>query len=326
MKIIASHGGPFHSDDVFGVAVIQAVALRDGGTTMVVRTRDPQKIAQADYAVDVGGVWDPHTGRFDHHQKGFDGARSSGVMYASAGLVWKTHGEAFVRAVLDNSMALYGPATAENVKRIAEQLDDDVVQYLDMVDTGQRHPSPVLYGFASVLDSFNLPGVRERQLAEMGSPGDDPVGTAQLKAFLAAVDVARQHMTNLVLVKMDALHSSAIVRAANIEESGRVLVLPCAGLTWSEVVCNEMPDVRFVVYPESSEQHFHVRTVPVSPDSFTARLDLPAAWAGLRDSALAEVTQIEDAVFCHNGRFIAGARSLAGALELARQALAHLPR
>ena len=32
---------------------------------------------------------------------------------------------------------------------------------------------------------------------------------------------------------------------------------------------------------------------------------LPKAWAGLRNEELAAVTGVEDAIFCHTGRFIA---------------------
>jgi uncharacterized UPF0160 family protein len=53
-----------------------------------------------------------------------------------------------------------------------------------------------------------------------------------------------------------------------------------------------------------------------------ARKDLPLAWAGLRGVDLAAVCGVADAVFCHNGRFIAGAGSLEGALRMAELALA----
>ena len=86
--IIATHSGKFHADDVWAVAVLDLVFP---GRELV-RTRDAQVIEAADFAVDVGGVWNPDSGRFDHHPKGFQGARPSGVVYASAGLVWKTYG------------------------------------------------------------------------------------------------------------------------------------------------------------------------------------------------------------------------------------------
>jgi hypothetical protein len=56
---------------------------------------------------------------------------------------------------------------------------------------------------------------------------------------------------------------------------------------------------------------------------FEQRADLPAAWAGLSGEDLAAVSGVSDATFCHNGRFIAAATTLAAALEMAMIAVAH---
>jgi uncharacterized UPF0160 family protein len=77
-----------------------------------------------------------------------------------------------------------------------------------------------------------------------------------------------------------------------------------------------------VISHNLGEQRYMLHTVPVSPETFEARADLPAAWAGLRDADLAAVTGVPDAGFCHNGRFIAAVKSYEGARVMARQALA----
>jgi len=64
-----------------------------------------------------------------------------------------------------------------------------------------------------------------------------------------------------------------------------------------------------------------LHTVPATADTFEARADLPASWAGLRDAELAAVTGVADAGFCHNGRFIAAAKSYEGIHAMALQAL-----
>jgi uncharacterized UPF0160 family protein len=86
-------------------------------------------------------------------------------------------------------------------------------------------------------------------------------------------------------------------------------------------VRKEMPKVLFVISHNLAEQRFMIHTVPVSPESFDARADLPEAWAGLRDAELAAVTGVPDAGFCHNGRFIAAAKSFEGVLAMAKLAL-----
>jgi transketolase C-terminal domain/subunit len=90
IMLIVTHGGKFHADDAWAVAVIKVCTPR----RELVRTRDQAIIDRGDIVIDVGGIWDPALGRFDHHQKGFSGARQSGVPYASAGLVWREYGGA----------------------------------------------------------------------------------------------------------------------------------------------------------------------------------------------------------------------------------------
>ena len=55
--------------------------------------------------------------------------------------------------------------------------------------------------------------------------------------------------------------------------------------------------------------------------SFEDRKPLPKEWAGLSDDALKAVTGIDDAMFCHNGLFIAGAESFESTMEMASIAL-----
>jgi len=300
---IATHNGSFHADDVFGVAVLQL--LHPGAD--LVRTRDPQTIARADFAVDVGGEWDATRGRFDHHQRGFSGARPSGVTYASAGLVWAAYGAALVRHVFK----LQDPALAQ---AIAVDLDDALVQHLDKADTGASHGAPGLFGLSALLGQFNT---------TWDNPGAaDKDGQAHRAGFDRAVGLT----TELLLAALDQLrarHQGAQqVRDAQRLQAGRVLLLLRASLPWKEVVSLEMPEVLFVVYPDSTDAQHQLHVVTVGPHSFAARKDLPGAWAGLRGGELAAVCGVPDAVFCHNGRFIAGAGSLRGALRMAELAVA----
>ncbi|MFT7314501.1 MAG: uncharacterized UPF0160 family protein, partial [Paraglaciecola sp.] len=48
---------------------------------------------------------------------------------------------------------------------------------------------------------------------------------------------------------------------------------------------------------------------------------LPKEWAGLSDIALQDETGIDDAMFCHNGLFIAGAESFESTMKMASLAL-----
>lgn len=308
--IIATHSGKFHADDVFAVAVLDVVFP---GCELI-RTRDPELIRTADFAVDVGGIWDPQTGRFDHHQKGFDGRRQSGVEYASAGLVWRAHGG---RCVARIAQAIGYPVQPDAAQQIAYAIDGDLVQYLDMSDTGAARNAPGSYGMSALVSGFNPTWLDEQQA------GDAAAAEAlRLERFRRAMAIMADVLVNAVKFRVSGMRAVDQVRQSQPLEGGRVLFVKNAALPWGSLVRNEMPKVLFVVSHNITEQRYLLHSVPAAADSFEARKDLPASWAGLQGEELAAVTGVPDAGFCHNKRFIASAGSFEGAMAMARLALA----
>ena len=51
------------------------------------------------------------------------------------------------------------------------------------------------------------------------------------------------------------------------------------------------------------------------------RADLPSAWAGLTNGELEKASGVEGASFCHNGRFIAAAKTREAILAMAQIAV-----
>lgn len=309
--LIVTHSGKFHADDAWAVAVLNVLHP----DSQIVRTRDAAIIERADFAVDVGGIWDPASGRFDHHQKGFDGARQSGVVYASAGLVWREYGARCVAAL---AAAHTGQRLSDDAAReIAYAIDADIVQYLDMSDTGAARNAPGSYGLSAVISGFN-PNWLDEQRMGFGEPTE----AYRLGQFRRAMELLTDIMINAVKYRVGATLAVEQVRQSEVLEDGKVLFLKNSALPWTSVVRKEMPKILFVISHNLGEQRYMLHTVPMSPETFDARADLPAAWAGLRDAELAAVTGVPDAGFCHNGRFIAAVKSYEGARVMARQALA----
>jgi uncharacterized UPF0160 family protein len=308
--LIVTHSGKFHADDAWAVAVLKILFPGAG----IVRTRDPAIVEAADFAVDVGGIWDPATGRFDHHQKGFSATRQSGVPYASAGLVWREYGGRCVAALANQTT---GHQLGEDKAReIAYGIDADVVQYLDLSDVGAAKSAPGGYGLSAVISGYNTNWLDEQRLG-YGEAADE----FRMQQFLRAVAVLTDVMVNAVKYRVGALLALDQVRQAEVLEGGKILFLKNGALPWSQVVRKEMPKVLFVISYNIAEQRHMLHTVPASADSFDARADLPEAWAGLRDADLAAVTGVPDAGFCHNGRFIASAKSYEGIRAMASLAL-----
>jgi uncharacterized UPF0160 family protein len=308
--LIVTHSGKFHADDAWAVAVLLLLYP----DAELVRTRDPAIIARADVAIDVGGEWNPAAGRFDHHQKGFDGARVSGVPYASAGLVWREYGGRCVALLAERHAG--HKLSEEAAQQMAYAIDADVVQYLDLSDVGAARNAPGSYGLSAIVSGFNPNWLDEQRL------GYGPAAEAYRdEQFRRVLGLLTDLMINAVKYRVGAQLAVEQVRHAEVLEGGRVLYLKNAALPWTAIVRKEMPKVLFVISYSLAEQRHMIHTVPIAAESFDARADLPAAWAGLRDADLAAVTGVPDAAFCHNGLFIAAAKSFDGILEMARQAL-----
>jgi uncharacterized UPF0160 family protein len=314
---IVTHSGKFHADDAWAVAVLHILfPERD-----IVRSRDPAIIEAAAFAVDVGGIWDAPSGRFDHHQKGFSGARQSGVPYASAGLVWREYGTRCVSVLAAEHTGQQLPD--DKAREIAYGIDGDIVQYLDLSDVGAAKNAPGGYGLSAVISGFNPNWLDEQRLGHGGE-----TDAYRLSQFRRAMAFLTDVLINAVKYRVGAMLAVEQVRQSELIEDGKVLFLENGALPWTQVVRKEMPKVLFVMSHNLAEQRYMLHTVPASADSFKARADLPEAWAGLRDAELAAVTGVADAGFCHNGRFIAAVKSYEGAramVSLALKALEEAP-
>jgi uncharacterized UPF0160 family protein len=289
---VATHPGNFHADDVFAVAVL-GLAL---GPFDVVRTRDEALQAAADVRVDVGGRSDPDTGDFDHHQKGGAGERPNGIRYASFGLVWRHHGA-----------ALTGSTEA------ARAIDERLVQGVDANDTGQT----VTQSLVEDVRPMTVSGV----IAAMNADWDEELTAEQEDArFAQAVALAtgilqREMHGARAFQRARQLVHDAIGRAGD----PRVIELE-RNMPWRDAVVNHAPEALFVLYPKTDG--WALQAVPRTLGAFGNRKNLPAEWAGRTGADLAEVTGVDDAVFCHTAGFYASARSREGITALAQQALA----
>lgn len=301
MQFIGTHNGSHHADDAVGVAIL----LQLWPTAKVFRTRDPDVLAVCDAIVDVGGEHNEVINRFDHHQKGFSKRRENGIPYAGAGLVWLSWGAYYVQDIcpwLGRAEAL----------AIANDVDARLIQHVDAVDSGVSVPGPQDYGLSGIISTLNATWQDE------ASPEQDA------QRFAEATSLAGIVLKNLVRTVAAEHRAVTKVMTGQPLAAGRILVLDAARLPYDAIVCEKMRHVLFVVYPESAGKQYQVRVVPKVLGEFAARADLPEAWAGLRGADLAEVTGVPDAVFCHNGRFICGAGSRAGAIRLAELAVAAL--
>lgn len=317
IETIVTHSGRFHADEVIGCMVLLALFPH----MKLVRSRDPEVINAGRFVVDVGGKWDPASGRFDHHQSDFTGCRSftdgedniiEGAKYASSGLVWKEFGEQFVRRISKD----IGVQISDSIcTKVAREVDAAFIRYIDLVDTGEDKVAPGYSGLSNLISAFNISWI------------ENPTGDAekrtesQFKRFELAIQSVHAFIHGIVATKISHYLAGSKVKNSKTMDGGRILILDQPGIQWTQIVSKEMPDVMFVIYPDSDTSQYQIRTVSYPPNQFYLASKFPGSWAGLSGSELAKVCGIEDAMFCHKGLFIAGARSLEGAIGMARKSM-----
>lgn len=185
---IATHDGVFHADDAMACAIVRSYYRLQCVCVRFVRTRDPQVIANADVAVDVGGVSDPEKGRFDHHQREGAGRRGEdGVPYAAAGLVWRHYGHRLVDSA-----------------RVFNTVDQVLIAPIDALDTGTAPRVEGSFTFSSFIAILNTDWNDEN--------GD---GVGQDEKFLEAVSICETAL-NRAMARASSLDlAEAIVAEAD---------------------------------------------------------------------------------------------------------------
>lgn len=282
---IVTHDGNFHADDVFSVAALKAILP----AFKLIRSRNAEIISEADIVIDVGGKYEPDNGRFDHHQRGGAGARENGIPYSSFGLIWQK----------------YGVAICQENQEVADAVDTGLVSVVDAIDCGYSEGVSQGVSLSQTISMFNPTW---QETSDFDSCFDE------------AVNFASRVLARFIASASGGINAKDIVAAAieNADDK-RVIVLE-KYIPWKTTVHALSEEALYMVYPAPSGQ-WRIQAVPVAPGSFEDKKSLPNAWAGLSNKALQDVTGIDDAMFCHNGLFIAGAESFESTMKMATLAL-----
>jgi len=290
---IVTHSSKFHVDDVFAVATLFLILEKEHDIT-VLRSRDPSVHAIGDYVVDTGDVYDPERNRFDHHQRGGAGGRENGILYSSLGLVWKKFGE-----------ELCGDAD------IARKVERMLVEPIDANDNGINIDTPIISG----VYPFDI-----RSLFYIFRPTWKENTDIDV-LFMQVVSYAKVIITRAITTIQDQKEAEELVIEAYRKAEDKRIILLDERYPWEEVLIR-FPEPVFVIYKKRVDNNWSLKVIRENVLSYDgARKDLPVAWAGLRDEALEKVTGVPGSVFCHNGRFIAVAKTKEAILKLAEIAL-----
>jgi len=291
---VATHDGSFHADDVFAYAILSSLFEHT-----LIRSREKERLDKADIIFDVGG------GKYDHHSTD-KVYRENGIPYAAFGLIWRDFGKEFL---LKTELI-----EEEDVDSVHQKIDIDFVQAIDALDNGVNLSTDTVVKvqtISSVIAGFNH---------HVKANGES---TKKLETlyFLEATAFARQILMNEIVGISNQLEARAgIEEAFANRENPEILILDSPaewGDTVAELDVNE--EVFYVVYPKLDA--YYIQVMRKEAGKFDARKDLPEEWAAKRDQAFNEVVGIDDGIFCHPARFLAGAKSKESILKMAELAL-----
>ncbi|KAM9322426.1 MYG1 exonuclease-like [Pholidichthys leucotaenia] len=321
-KKIGTHNGTFHCDEVLACFFLKQ--LPEYKDAEIIRTRDPEKLAECDIVVDVGGEFDPTKHRYDHHRRTFTETFHSlcsekpwVTKLSSAGLVYVHFGH---RLLVELTQL---KPTDRELEVLYDKIYENFVEEVDAIDNGiSQCDGEPRYTVSTTLST------RVSHLNPRWNSKDQDTEEGFKKALKLVEDEFLDRLDYYKNSWMPArvLVWEAIQNRAHNDSSGEIIMFTEGGYPWKEHLLelekknNVDPPIKFVIYPDQNRQ-WRVQCVPAGRNTFENRLSLPEEWRGLRDEALSEVTGIKDCIFVHAGGFIGGHKTLVGALEMARKAL-----
>lgn len=299
-KIIVTHNGSFHADDIFACATLSIWLKNKNESFKIIRTRDQEIIKKADYVFDVGGLYDPKINRFDHHQKEGAGTRPNGIPYASSGLAWKN----------------FGLEICGNNEEVWNLIDKKIFMSLDAVDSGVDISIPKFPGVSTYPAD---------QVFLTYSPTWEEVGTNEDPIFIEQVKKASVLLEREIQVTLaDYRGREIIFEAYNSSVDKRIIEVKndFPRYLFQEVL-SKLAEPIYFIYPSAHSSTWKVEAIRKNMDTFESRKMFPESWRGLLDSdpKLVELTGVLDVNFCHRGGFYMTVGSKEGAIALANKAL-----
>lgn len=289
---IVTHSGHFHADEIFAVAVLLLV-LGDEGNVKVIRSREKEVIEKGDYIIDIGGIDNAAKNRFDHHQTGGAGARPNTIPYASFGLVWKKFGEGLCGS-----------------KEVAERVDRKIIQPIDAIDCGIQF-------MESKVDGIFLYDVGEYFEAFWPTWMEEQVDIDNI--FSNLVSIAQKLLQREIIKNHHKLAARLIAEKAYYESKDKRLIVLDKYCPVGEFL-SKYPEPLFRIFPGIGGD-WRLEAIRNNDNYFVNRKDLPQSWAGKKDEELERITGVVGATFCHQGIYLAGAKTKEAILKMAEIAL-----
>lgn len=316
---ISTHNGTFHIDEVTAYAMLNYIFPQN----TLIRTRDPHIINQTHIAIDVGQIYDPSTGRFDHHQSSFKETfdNKTAVILSSAGLIYKHYGK-----LLIDKFCKERQFPISDMDKAYTDIYYRFIVEIDAHDNGIRQYSDNFY------ESLNSGEIKQKfytnlaigQVISKFNTIDISDETEQLNAFKKAsnfiwealsIVICNYFQTQNELQSEYKIMENALNERLNYSSTGEIVVIKEDCNSWRKCIAmyenehEKETKVKFIVYP-SNNKAWNVRAI--SDLLFTNRRNLLPL-----EQIKQYLNKPEEVIFVHNKLFIASATTLETAIQIA---------
>ncbi|AFS24066.1 MYG1 family protein [Chlamydia psittaci] len=262
-RSVGTHDGSFHADEVTACALLILFDLVD--EEKVIRTRNPEKLAECEYVCDVGGVYSPDQKRFDHHQVSYEGP------WSSAGMVLHYLKE---QRLIDLEEYHF--------------LNRTLIHGIDEQDNGRFFSKEGFCSFSDIIKIYN---------PEEGRNASDADFFFSLKFTIDLLKRLRNKF------RYDRMCRDVVRSAMEKDEFCLFFDRPLAWQENFFFLGGEQHPAAFVCFPACDQ--WILRGIPPTLDRrMEVRVPFPESWAGLLGKELEEISGIPGAIFCHKGLFL----------------------
>ena len=306
-KIIGTHSGKFHSDEVLSTFMLKYYP--DTVQSAVVRTRNDEILKLCDVVVDVGSIIDPKKFRFDHHMKEYNEVFDekdedlNKIKLSSAGLVWKYLGKEILINLL-KSLTLY-EQNKTHIDEMFKYIYIDFIMGVDGLDNG------VTQYDKDIKPKYKLSGHFTDRISRL-NPEWNVENVDVNERFKKAWDVAEEEFLHYINKYANSYFLAYDIVDNAIKEAvkeNRVYIILEKYCPWHkplyEIEKKMKIEDRFLycVHPGNNKRWCST-AVNLNDHCMELRKPFPVEWRGKRSDELKKITGINDAEFVHASGFV----------------------
>ena len=307
MKIIGTHSGTFHADEVLSTYMLKFYP--ETVKSVVVRTRNDEILKLCDVVVDVGSIIDPKQYRFDHHMKEFKEVfdekdeELNSIKLSSAGLVWKYLGKEILINAL-KTLNLFEQNTT-HIDEIYKYIYLDFIMGVDGLDNG------ITQYDKDIKPKYKLPGHFTDKIHRLNPEWNVPNVDVN-ERFRKGWDLAEEELlyhinkyANSYFLAYDIV-DNAIKEAI---KQNKVYIILDRCCPWKKPLYEIEKKMGigdkflYCIHPGNNNRWCST-AVNLNDHCMELRKPFPMEWRGKKGEELKKITEINDAEFVHTNGFV----------------------